>query len=90
MNGKNFSPGDVVVCVEVDFDTPELTLRALYTVAESFWHAEDGPGVDLEGITPVEGPDVCFDSSLFRLAYKPDPEVGRERAERPIKRPVQA
>ena len=91
MTAKNFSPGDVVVCVLVDEDSPELTLRALYTVVEPFVCCDTGrESVSLNEVIPVEGDGWGFCSYQFRLAYTPDPEVERERAEAPIKRPVSA
>lgn len=97
MTPKNFSPGDVVVCVKAGevghnprsgLSAPNPLRRGrLYTVLEPVW-SSCVAGVRLVDVAPPLG--VGFYSDRFRLAYRPDPEVERERAEDPIKRPVSA
>lgn len=82
---KNFSVGDVVVCVD---DSPRylpvcgVTRGLLYTVVEADnWGG--GPGVRLAEACPT-APAPAFYCDRFRLAYTPDPEVEREAVRDPL------
>lgn len=101
MNSKNFSPGDVVVCVNdgpmlvVPHLTPcgasNLSRGSLYTVTSAFV-SFDVLKVALAETSPAPAvgvrltdPTPGYGSDRFRLAYTPDPEVERERTDEPIK-----
>jgi len=106
VTAKNFSPGDVVVCVN---SAPHwsghpcgLTKGKLYTVERA---AAD---LGIDGLTGAAGVIATvwlagewakaargsheggYSALRFRLAFTPDPEVEREHTEVPIKRPVSA
>ena len=90
MTDKNFSPGDVVVCVDAA-GCPMLAERSLYTVLDAYlgtlvmaYGGESGPCVRVAGVI-WPGREGGFASIRFKLAFTPDPEVERERAEEPIK-----
>jgi len=101
MSGKNFSPGDVVVCVDASVCFPyphgvEVRKGHLYTVEGYYDHNGTALLSAFTGKPPI-APAVLlrevrsetvsgrFNQGRFRLAFTPDPEVSREYTETPVK-----